>query len=565
MADATEKVAGKFPNVKFAIIDSSAAGMKGKPTNVEGLLFKEQEAGYLVGYLSGLYAKDNNVTTIGSVGGQKIPPVDHYIAGFQAGAKKADPGDQDAQRLLPGLRRPGEVQGDRAGPDRQGLEGRLPGRRPVRPRRRSTRPRRRASRASASTPTRATSAPQVFTSALKKVDVAVLNAIKGVQDDKYTGRPGRHQHVEVRRHRLRQAQRRRPRSTPTRSRGPGPASPAARSRTSRTGRVQVISMETRPRAARDHEALRADRRQRRRRLRPEARRGPRAARGERRRQVDADERPLRALHARRGRDPRRRPARAPSTRRSQAIELGIGMVHQHFMLVPVMTVAENIVLANEPRRAASCSTSSAAAARVRELSDRYGLAVDPDARVEDVTVGMQQRVEILRALYRGARILVLDEPTAVLTAQEARDLFRVLRGAARPTARRSSSSRTSSTRCSRSPTASPCCGAASASTPCRPRAPRRQSLARLMVGREVLLRVDKPPRSPRSRCSRSATSRCATTATCRRCAAPSLTVRAGEIVALAGVDGNGQSELVEAITGLRSVDAGSDQRRRART
>ena len=91
MADATEKVAGKFPDVKFAIIDSSAAGMKSKPKNVEGLLFAEQEAGYLVGYLSGLYAKDNNVTTIGIVGGQKIPPVDHYIAGYQAGAKKADP------------------------------------------------------------------------------------------------------------------------------------------------------------------------------------------------------------------------------------------------------------------------------------------------------------------------------------------------------------------------------------------------------------------------------------------------------------------------------------------
>ena len=157
MADATEKVAGKFPDVKFAIVDCSAAGMKSKPTNVEGLLFKEQEAGYLVGYLSGLYAKDNNVTTVGSVGGQKIPPVDHYIAGFQAGAKKADPCDQDAQRLLPGLRRPGEVQGDRARPDRQGLEGRVPGRRPVRARRRSTRPRRRASRASASTPTSPTS------------------------------------------------------------------------------------------------------------------------------------------------------------------------------------------------------------------------------------------------------------------------------------------------------------------------------------------------------------------------------------------------------------------------
>ena len=91
MADAVDTVASKFPNVKFAIIDSSAADLKHKPKNVQGLLFKEQEAGYLVGYLSGLYAKDNG-GSLSSVGGQKIPPVDHYIAGFQAGAKKADPG-----------------------------------------------------------------------------------------------------------------------------------------------------------------------------------------------------------------------------------------------------------------------------------------------------------------------------------------------------------------------------------------------------------------------------------------------------------------------------------------
>jgi basic membrane protein A len=90
MADATATVAKKFPNVKFAIIDSSAPQLKGKPKNVQGLLFREQEAGYLVGYLSGLYAKDNG-GSLSSVGGQKIPPVDHYIAGFQAGAKKADP------------------------------------------------------------------------------------------------------------------------------------------------------------------------------------------------------------------------------------------------------------------------------------------------------------------------------------------------------------------------------------------------------------------------------------------------------------------------------------------
>src|SRR3954467_9228496 len=92
MADATTAVAKQVPNEKFSIVDFPAEGLKGKPKNVEGLLFKEQEAGYLAGYLAGLYAKDNNIKTISSVGGQKIPPVDHYIAGYQAGAKAADPG-----------------------------------------------------------------------------------------------------------------------------------------------------------------------------------------------------------------------------------------------------------------------------------------------------------------------------------------------------------------------------------------------------------------------------------------------------------------------------------------
>jgi basic membrane protein A len=92
MADALATVAGKFPKNNFAIVDFPASGLKGKPQNVEGLLFKEQEAGYLAGYLAGLWAKDNNATTVSTVGGQKIPPVDHYIAGYQAGAKAAFPG-----------------------------------------------------------------------------------------------------------------------------------------------------------------------------------------------------------------------------------------------------------------------------------------------------------------------------------------------------------------------------------------------------------------------------------------------------------------------------------------
>ena len=239
----------------------------------------------------------------------------------------------------------------------------------------------------------------------------------------------------------------------------------------------------------------------------------------------------------------------------EAIEHGIGMVHQHFMLVPVMTVAENIVLANEPRRGPLLDF-EAASARVRDLSDRYGLAVDPDATVEDITVGMQQRVEILRALFRGARILVLDEPTAVLTAQEAAELFRVLEAlkadgtaivfishklnevleiADRVTVlRRGKRIDTVSTE-----------GATEA------------SLARLMVGREVLLRVDKPPAQPKEPVLEVRDLRVRDDRDLPAVNGATLTVHAGEIVALAGVDGNGQSELVDAITGLRAVDAGA--------
>src|SRR3712207_405333 len=174
-----------------------------------------------------------------------------------------------------------------------------------------------------------------------------------------------------------------------------------------------------------------------------------------------------------------------------AIRLGIGMVHQHFMLVPVMTVAENIVLATEPRRGPLLDY-RAAVERTRELSARFGLAVDPEARVEDLGVGAQQRVEILRALYRGARVLILDGPTAVLTAQETQELARVLRalkadgsaivfishklGEVLAVADRVTVLR----RGKRVDTVH----AAGAT---------ERSLARLMVGRDVLLRVDKPP------------------------------------------------------------------------
>ena len=111
----------------------------------------------------------------------------------------------------------------------------------------------------------------------------------------------------------------------------------------------------------------------------------------------------------------------------EAIDAGIGMVHQHFMLIPVMTVAENIVLGHEPLRAGVFLDERAARQRVEEVAETFKFAVNPDARVDEITVGQQQRVEIMKALYRNASILILDEPTAVLTPQEASDLFEILR------------------------------------------------------------------------------------------------------------------------------------------
>jgi ABC-type uncharacterized transport system ATPase subunit len=245
--------------------------------------------------------------------------------------------------------------------------------------------------------------------------------------------------------------------------------------------------------------------------------------------------------------------RVESARR--AIGVGIGMVHQHFMLVPVMTVAENLVLGTEPTRGPLLDY-KAAAARTRELSERYGLAVDPDARVEDLGVGAQQRVEILRALFRDAKVLVLDEPTAVLTAQESQDLFGVLRAlkadgtsvvfishklkevldvADRVTVLRRGK------RIDTVPTE----GAT------------ERSLATLMVGRDVLLRVEKAEAKPADTLLEVRDLHVKDDRGLPAVRGLSLDVRAGEIVGLAGVDANGQSQLIEAITGLRHVESGT--------
>jgi general nucleoside transport system ATP-binding protein len=239
-----------------------------------------------------------------------------------------------------------------------------------------------------------------------------------------------------------------------------------------------------------------------------------------------------------------------------AIEHGIGMVHQHFMLIPVMTVAENIVLAAEPHKAGVFLDYDAAVRRVRDLSATFNFAIDPGARVENITVGQQQRVEILKALYRGADILILDEPTAVLTPQEADELFGILK-----TLQREGMSivfishklrevleiadRITVLRRGKKVETVPREGAT------------QQGLARLMVGREVLLRVEKPAVEAGEPLLVLEDLTVRDDRGLEAVRGVSLEVRASEIVGLAGVDGNGQTELIDAISGLRKPSGGS--------
>jgi simple sugar transport system ATP-binding protein len=238
-----------------------------------------------------------------------------------------------------------------------------------------------------------------------------------------------------------------------------------------------------------------------------------------------------------------------------AIEHGIGMVHQHFMLIPVMTVAENIVLATEPRRAGVLLDYDTARKRVRELSDRYGLLVDPDARVDRITVGQQQRVEILKALYRGAEILILDEPTAVLTPQEAKELFEILESlksqgksiifiSHKLNEVLEVADRITTLRRGVVVDTIPAAGAT------------EESLARMMVGREVLLRIDKTPGHPGDPLLQVEDLTVIDDRGLEAVRGVSFEVRGGEILGLAGVDANGQSELIDAIAGLRPVKGG---------
>jgi ABC-type uncharacterized transport system ATPase subunit len=240
---------------------------------------------------------------------------------------------------------------------------------------------------------------------------------------------------------------------------------------------------------------------------------------------------------------------------NDAIAQGIGMVHQHFMLVPVLTVTENVMLGVESIRNGIFLDRPAAARRIRQIADQYGLEVDPDVYVRTLPVGVQQRVEIIKLLYREADILILDEPTAVLTPQEVEDLFKVVRSlvdqgksmifithklkevmaiADRITVLRN--------------------GRVVGTT--TPTQTSEQELASMMVGRQVLLQVDKGPAQPGEPVLDVDGLKVLDDRGNLAVRGVSFQVHAGEVLGVAGVQGNGQTELVQALTGLRSAVAG---------
>ncbi|AGK53113.1 ABC transporter ATP-binding protein [Bacillus sp. 1NLA3E] len=237
-----------------------------------------------------------------------------------------------------------------------------------------------------------------------------------------------------------------------------------------------------------------------------------------------------------------------------AKRLGIGMVHQHFKLVDNFTVTENIILGSEPLKGISLDINKAAK-RIQELSKHYGLNVDPFAKIEDISVGMQQRVEIMKMLYREAEVLIFDEPTAVLTPNEIDELMKIMRNLINEgksiiiITHKLKEIKAVADRCTviRRGKSIGTVNVAEAS---------EESLAEMMVGRHVSFKVDKKESTPGNIVLKIDSLSVKNNRKVMGLKNFSLEVKEGEIVGIAGVEGNGQSELVEAITGLRKAESG---------
>ena len=238
-----------------------------------------------------------------------------------------------------------------------------------------------------------------------------------------------------------------------------------------------------------------------------------------------------------------------------ANDLGIGMVHQHFKLVENFTVTENIILGLEPKKFLSIDIKSAAK-KIEELSKTYGLNVDPYAKIEDISVGMQQRVEILKMLYRNAEVLIFDEPTAVLTPQEIEDLIKIMKNLIKEgksiilITHKLKEIKEAANRCTVIRR-----GKYIGTVDVKETS--EADMARMMVGRQVSFKVDKKEAKPSEVVLKLENVSVKNNKKVLGLKNFNLEVRKGEIVGIAGVEGNGQTELVEAITGMRAVEEGS--------
>ncbi|MHC5321276.1 ABC transporter ATP-binding protein [Priestia megaterium] len=238
-----------------------------------------------------------------------------------------------------------------------------------------------------------------------------------------------------------------------------------------------------------------------------------------------------------------------------ANDLGIGMVHQHFMLVQNFTVTENIILGNEPTRTGKINIKKAAQ-DIQELSNQYGLSVDPYAKIQDISVGMQQRVEILKTLYRGADILIFDEPTAALTPQEITELIQIMKKLiqeGKSIILITHKLKEIMSVCDRCIIIRKGVGVGTVNV----QETNPDELAALMVGREVHFKTEKKTATPKEAVLTIKELVVEDSRGVEAVSSLDLSVRAGEIVGIAGVDGNGQTELIEAITGLRKIKSGS--------